>query len=419
MSDLLESALDYRRRGFCILPLGGDKKPAVRWKRYQTELPTESTVRRWFERPRPGLAVVFGQISGGLASRDFDDMETYSAWARDYPTLAETLPTVETRRGRHVYCKVVAECVQRFREAIGKPKGKGAVSCAGGELRIGVGCYSVLPPSIHPEGHVYRWLTPSEEFPLVDLFDSGFRPCNREVQREPKTLEAGSEGLGGEGETIEQVPLDSNESKQPPPLASCLEYSPDSLPSLLHERVELAIERTIPTSGGRRHRMVFEFCRELQAIPELKREPATAFRQIVREWHRRARPYIQTKGWEETWLDFVEGWGKVRNPKGEERIAMMFAKVVAMQPPAEAEQFDTAELKLLVGLCRELQRTAGKGPFYLSSRAAGGLLGRSHVQVSRWLRLLCIEEVLKLVSKGSNSSGEASRYRYLGEIPLT
>ena len=45
MIDLLTAALDYRRHGLCILPLGGDKKPAVRWKRYQTELPSEPTAR--------------------------------------------------------------------------------------------------------------------------------------------------------------------------------------------------------------------------------------------------------------------------------------------------------------------------------------------------------------------------------------
>jgi len=422
MIDLLTAALDYRRHGLCILPLGGDKKPAVRWKRYQTELPSEPTIQRWFERPRPGVAVVFGQISGGLASRDFDDMATYSTWARDYPSLAESLPTVETRRGRHVYCRIAAECERQFREAIGKPKGIGAVSCAGGELRIGIGCYSVLPPSVHPEGHIYRWLTPADDFPTVDLFNSGFRPCNREYgeeQREPKTLEEGSEGLGDHGATLDQVDVATNDASPIVPTSSCLEYSLASLASLLHEQVELAIERTVPTKGGKRHRQIFEFCRELQAIPEFRGRSAKAFRQIVREWHRRARPYVQTKGWEETWLDFVEGWGKVKNPKGEEPIAMLFAQVAAMAPPAEAEQFDTPEVKLLVGLCRELQRTAGKGPFYLSSRAAGGLLGRSHVQVSRWLRLLCMEDILQRVSKGSNATREASRYRYLVEIPTT
>lgn len=400
MSDLLAAALDYRRRGLCIIPLGANKRPAVRWKRYQRERPSEATIRNWFDSPRPGMAVVFGEVSGGLASRDFDDMSTYESWARECPGLAETLPTVETRRGRHVYCTVAGACERAFRAAIGKPNGIGAVKCAGGELRIGVGCYSVLPPSIHPEGHVYRWLTSFEHFPAVDLLDSGLATIAGKHDDVAPAVAA----------SCDQTDLGTLITHSPP----CLEYSLSSLSSLLHGQTELAIQRTVPTTNGKRHRLVFEFARELKALAEFRDKPVTAFRSILREWHRRALPYIQTKAWEETWIDFVEGWAKVRNPKGEEPLTMLFTEVAKMPPPPEADQFDTPELKLLIGLCRELQRAAGSGPFYLSTRAAGGLLQRTHVQVSRWLKLLCVENILLLVSKGTVASGEASRYRYLG-----
>lgn len=420
MSDILTAALDYRRRGFSVIPLGPNKKPAVRWKNYQSAPPNEETIRRWYARPKPGVAAIFGRISGGLASRDFDDMATYDRWALDYPHLAEALPTVETRRGRHVYCVVDLECERAFRRSIGKPQGIGAVTCQGGELRIGVGCYSVLPPSLHPEGHVYRWLTPCESFPKVDLFNSGFGPCNREngdLQREPKTLDE-QQALGDEvDERSDNLGLDScNVDAPTSPNSECLEYSLESLPSLLHEQVELAIQRTVPTSGGRRHRHVFELCREFQALPEFRGRSPKALKPLVREWHRRARPVMHTKAFEETWLDFVEGWGKVRNPKGEEPLTMIFAKVATMEPPPEAQQFETPEIRLLVGLCRELQIISGRNPFYLATRSAGGLLQVSHVQVWRWLRLLCIENVLREVSKGSVETGQASRYRYLGKL---
>jgi hypothetical protein len=180
--------------------------------------------------------------------------------------------------------------------------------------------------------------------------------------------------------------------------------------------VELAIERTLPTKNGRRHRQVFELCREFQAISEFRGQSPKAFKPLVREWHRRAEPNIETKPFEETWLDFVEGWPKVRNPKGEEPLTMLFAKVAKMEPPPEALQFEIPELRLLVGLCRELQRLAGRDPFYLSTRAAGRLLSVSHVHVSRWLRLLCFEGVLRPVSKGSVETRKASRYHYLAPL---
>jgi len=106
-STLLEVVLEYHRRGWCIIPIKtGTKLPACRkWKGFQTERPTEATLRRWFRnRADRGLAVIMGEVSGGLVCRDFDKMDSYQQWADEHPDLALTLPTVATARGRHVYC---------------------------------------------------------------------------------------------------------------------------------------------------------------------------------------------------------------------------------------------------------------------------------------------------------------------------
>ncbi len=164
----LEAALEYHRMGFSVIPLGENKCPAIRWKRYQTNRADERAIRRWFARERGGIAVIFGSISGGLASRDFDDLRGYELWARSNPRLAKLLPTVETNRGRHVYFTVGPDGEREFRMSISKPNSKGAVPCRNGELRIGVGCYSVLPPSRHPSGHIYRWISSFDSFPEIE-----------------------------------------------------------------------------------------------------------------------------------------------------------------------------------------------------------------------------------------------------------
>ena len=141
----------------------------MRWKQYQSKPPDEQKLRKWFgRREELGMAVILGDVSGGLVCRDFDVMAGYDRWATDHPELAKTLPTVETARGRHVY----------FRSTY-----RGIKKLADGELRGGG--YCLLPPSRHPDGPLYRWLIllPDGLLPVVDdVQAAGFlgKQCNRE-----------------------------------------------------------------------------------------------------------------------------------------------------------------------------------------------------------------------------------------------
>lgn len=162
MTTKYETALEWHRRGCCVIPLSPrTKRPAVKWKPYQTERPREADLRHWFLHRGLNLAVIFGDISKGLGSVDFDDLAGYDAWAAAFPALAASLPTVATRRGRHVYFRATPDSVRRLREGLGKrPDAHGALQRPCGELRLGCGCYSVLPPSSHPSGFEYHWLRP-------------------------------------------------------------------------------------------------------------------------------------------------------------------------------------------------------------------------------------------------------------------
>lgn len=181
-------------------PNEGQANSGVLGKRFQTERPTRAELHTWFGSGHDyGLGVIFGEVSGGLASRDFDSLESYDAWAATYPTLASMLATV-TRRGRHVYCRFAATDVQNFRVRLGKPNGRGAIDIGDGELRVGC-CYSVLPPSKLANGFEYRWLIrpTADSLPLLKLADTGFGVCytedtdNTGELRGLKTLEGLSE----------------------------------------------------------------------------------------------------------------------------------------------------------------------------------------------------------------------------------
>jgi hypothetical protein len=65
-----------------------------------------------------------------------------------------------------------------------------------------------------------------------------------------------------------------------------------------------------------------------------------------------------------------------------------------------------------VALCAELQRRAGREPFFLDCRTAGRLLEVSHTEAAGWLYLLRADRFLRVVEKGQR--GRASSYQYIG-----
>lgn len=70
MPSLLDTALSLVRSGVSVIPIRGtEKRPAVAWKVYQSEIADEATVESWFPLgyvPDHGLGIVTGAVSGNL-----------------------------------------------------------------------------------------------------------------------------------------------------------------------------------------------------------------------------------------------------------------------------------------------------------------------------------------------------------------
>lgn len=74
-------------------------------------------------------------------------------------------------------------------------------------------------------------------------------------------------------------------------------------------------------------------------------------------------------------------------------------------------------MRHLVALCRELQLAAKEGPFFLTCRDAGWLLGITYQLANRWLVKLEKDGVLLRVGTGvynPHGKGKANSYRYTG-----
>ena len=86
-------------------------------------------------------------------------------------------------------------------------------------------------------------------------------------------------------------------------------------------------------------------------------------------------------------------------------------------PPRKAvEKYGEGSLRaLLASLCRELQQFNGDGPFPLTGRIAGPLIGVSDTQAWRWLKRLETDEIIVPVKKYPRGKRRATEYRYLGD----
>lgn len=378
---LLDSALAYQQRGWSIIPAkykNGRKQGAVRWKRYQQEQPDAKRLRGWFSKDKyPALAIVLGPISGNLACRDFDDPEAYENWAKNFPELAAKLPTVKTGRGYHVY----------FIAPVAK-----TIPFDDGELR-GAKSLCILPPSPHPKGGCYQWLIelPDGPLPEIDPSQAGFLSSMQQKSTEEHTSERKITDSNGRSQSAERV---KNSTAQ-------------------IDEIQNAIAATLPNGPGQRHRFVFQFARALKGIPALQDAAAVALRPYVRQWHEQAMPYIVTKNFEDTWIDFLKAWPKITTPL---RINLMeHAMKAAIDNPIPGLPYESAGVCNLLALCRELQAIMGNQPFFLACRTAGRLLEVHHVTASNWLFLLEHDGWIKTIEKGLPSTLRATRFRFIKE----
>jgi hypothetical protein len=110
----LETAKFWVALGIAVIPIRyRDKRPDARllpdgkWERFQTTLPTEIDLQKWFAGKFHNLGVVVGWRN--LVVIDFDDIQTYmrwSLWVARKPGINRTVLTalkVSTSRGVHVY----------------------------------------------------------------------------------------------------------------------------------------------------------------------------------------------------------------------------------------------------------------------------------------------------------------------------
>lgn len=144
----------YLSVGLELVPLSG-KKPLVRWKNWQGNNMGELEP---YIRPRTNWGIKTGPR---LTVIDFDSEYMFIEFMiKNKHKLPADTPIVRTQRGYHIWIKPTTHTRNQSFRGI-DIKGKGG--------------YVVVPPSIHPDGGQYRFITPlAGRIPRVDLEDLDF-----------------------------------------------------------------------------------------------------------------------------------------------------------------------------------------------------------------------------------------------------
>jgi len=123
MNELTQYALLYRSWGLSIIPVQTNKRSLTNWKKQQKRILSEHAVRSLFSQPlAAGIAIVCGEISGGLLVIDIDAkndatatlMQRFGGRLRhQYPGILQKLVIAATRNnGYHFYfrCQNPGRC---------------------------------------------------------------------------------------------------------------------------------------------------------------------------------------------------------------------------------------------------------------------------------------------------------------------
>lgn len=160
MASLLDRALAYLDMGLSVIPIDRQsKKPLVKWKEYQTRLPTHAEASSW---PWDAMAMLTG-VGSGYVVVDCDTREAGAFWSR-YRT--RTPMVAQTKRGFHFFYQMARPV-----------RSDAGITLSGGlsyDVK-GLSSYVLVDPSPG-----YRWLHGIYHSSDLPVFNLSWRPERQE-----------------------------------------------------------------------------------------------------------------------------------------------------------------------------------------------------------------------------------------------
>jgi len=173
----------------------------------------------------------------------------------------------------------------------------------------------------------------------------------------------------------------------------------------------------IPLTEHQNHHHLFQLARICYTISHRRNTPLSQseLQDVFNAWHRMAAKHLRPEqSRDDYYIEFLEGLERVKYEIGNEPIVQAWERARQNPVPKTAMQFENPQIRLLVGLCRELQCAAGDEPFYLAGRTVARLLEHEkHTTAANWLRGLALAKIIKVVKQGGPDTMKATRFRYL------
>jgi len=177
--------------------IGQCKLPLVKWKEFQSRLPTKEEVTSWFTQwPDASIGVVTGPISD-LVVFDLDSQKAFD-YAKAQGGFPETV-RVKTGKGEHVWVKHPGFFI--------KPDVNKKLDM---DIR-GDGGFVVAPPSFHGSGNQYQWIIGNA------LGEIEIAPCSPWMEKylkdnaTGKKKEVAKKSAPPKKSTLNQKPAETNE----------------------------------------------------------------------------------------------------------------------------------------------------------------------------------------------------------------
>jgi bifunctional DNA primase/polymerase-like protein/primase-like protein len=142
---MLEAALWYTENGYSVIPIRKDKKPYIKWEKYQSGRADQNQIRGWWEKwPFANIGLVTGEASG-IDVVDCDSEQGRDAINEFLPD-SHIVPISKTPKGWHYF----------FSHKTGLANSVRVITDC--DLRT-TGGYIIVPPSKNGAGKSYAWMS--------------------------------------------------------------------------------------------------------------------------------------------------------------------------------------------------------------------------------------------------------------------